>query len=210
MPYGLSVVLPPADEPVSLPEAKEQLRIDDDNSDRVLARHLKMARSYLERTWNLAFCTQSWLLTLEGFPLGYRDQPASNYQVQIASGTIRVPRPPLVSVSGIQFTDTTGTLQTLDPSIYQVATQAQPGRIVPAYGKIWPVNRWMPEAVGVTFIAGFGDPTSVPEEVKQAILLLAGHWFENREDTQFPLPQAITNGVEALMSSIWCGSLGGV
>jgi uncharacterized phiE125 gp8 family phage protein len=37
-------------------------------------------------------------------------------------------------------------------------------------------------AITVRFIAGYGDTADqVPERIKQAILMLAGHWYETRD-----------------------------
>jgi hypothetical protein len=56
---------------------------------------------------------------------------------------LQVDNPNLISVASIQYVDPTGTVQTLDPSMYQVEPGA-PGRIHPAYGKSWPAVRASP------------------------------------------------------------------
>jgi uncharacterized phiE125 gp8 family phage protein len=35
--------------------------------------------------------------------------------------------------------------------------------------------------IQVTYVAGYGAAASVPQKYKQAMLLLIGHWYENRE-----------------------------
>ena len=37
--------------------------------------------------------------------------------------------------------------------------------------------------IEITYVCGYGYGDSVPQRWKQAVLLLAGHWFENREAT---------------------------
>lgn len=37
------------------------------------------------------------------------------------------------------------------------------------------------DSIRVEFIAGFGDASAVPAAIKHAILMLASHWYENRE-----------------------------
>ena len=52
----------------------------------------------------------------------------------------------------------------------------------------------------VTYVAGWTTAELVPETVKQAMRLLIGHWYENREDTQSGMVnRAIENGVRALL-----------
>jgi uncharacterized phiE125 gp8 family phage protein len=47
----------------------------------------------------------------------------------------------------------------------------------------WPLTQpGKSKAVSVDFVAGYGPtPATVPALLKQAICLLVGHWFENRE-----------------------------
>jgi uncharacterized phiE125 gp8 family phage protein len=94
---------------------------------------------------------------------------------------IRPPYPPLVSVDSIQYVDTAGSTQTLDSSYYRVDTTNQPGRITEAYGMSWPDIRAVTNAVTITYTAGYGAAADVPDQVKAAIKLLVGHWYEHRE-----------------------------
>jgi len=91
----------------------------------------------------------------------------------------------LVSVGSIQYVDTDGATQTLAATEYTVdATQRAPGRIVEAFDKSWPDTRVTPNAVTVTFDAGFGAAVDVPEEYKQIIKLYFEHLYDHRESTR--------------------------
>ena len=47
---------------------------------------------------------------------------------------------------------------------------------------IAPIIRNMPEAVAITFTAGFGDaPEDIPEPIRTNIKMRVGHLFEHRE-----------------------------
>jgi hypothetical protein len=52
------------------------------------------------------------------------------------------------------------------------------------YGESWPSATLRPyNGICVTYIAGYGDASSdVPENFKQGILLLIGHFYEHREE----------------------------
>jgi uncharacterized phiE125 gp8 family phage protein len=55
--------------------------------------------------------------------------------------------------------------------------------------------------VQVNFIAGYTDKTLVPRHLKQAILILVGHWYENREEAASGRPyEEIPLGARDLLS----------
>jgi uncharacterized phiE125 gp8 family phage protein len=54
-------------------------------------------------------------------------------------------------------------------------------RIAPRNGFAWPTPAKKLGAVQVEFVAGYGGPELVPQPVMQAMRLLVGHWYENRE-----------------------------
>ena len=92
---------------------------------------------------------------------------------------IRLPRPPLVSVLQITYTDTNGVLQTLDPSIYLVSNLREPGTIEPVYGQVWPVARYQADSVQVQFTGGYvttlaGGPISMGTSIVIPPLFMAG------------------------------------
>ena len=93
---------------------------------------------------------------------------------------IRLPHPPLASVTSIQYVDADGDTQTLDADTYTVDTTTAPGRIYLAYGETWPTVRSQPKAITITYVCGYGAAASVPENLKTAIKLLVNHWYENR------------------------------
>lgn len=62
----------------------------------------------------------------------------------------------------------------------------------------------MPSRYRVTYDAGFtagtGDEWEAPEDIKQAVLLLVGHWFENREAVVVgTITAEVKLGVDALI-----------
>lgn len=142
-----------------------------------------------------ALMPQVYDLKLDGFPWGY---PSSLSQFdysniyrerQFLGGTgmrpIVVPKPPLVSVTSITYVDTNGAPQTWDPSLYTVDAPtgdfAEPGRIYPNYGTVYPVTRAQPAAVTIRFVAGYATSALVPQPIKSAMKLLIAEWYAQRE-----------------------------
>jgi uncharacterized phiE125 gp8 family phage protein len=159
----------PVLEPVSLTEVKAQCRIDGTAEDTYLGTLITAAREYCEGIDWRAYLTQTIELWLEHWP--HDDE-------------IELPRPPLQSVTSIEYYDTSDVKYTMSPLDYYVDTVSTPGAVHLKYGKIWPTTALRDyNAICVTYKAGATAAANVPAVVKQAMLLLIGHWYENREAT---------------------------
>jgi uncharacterized phiE125 gp8 family phage protein len=158
----------PAEEPVTVAEAKAHLRIDVDTEDSLLTGYLLAAREQCELLAKRAFVTQTIQLRLEMWPYG---------------DVIPLPRPPLQSVTSIVYTDSDGNATTMPSADYIVDSASEPGRVILGYAGSWPSVTLQPgPSIVITYVAGYGDAEDVPQRYKQAIELLAGHFFENREE----------------------------
>ena len=187
---SLSLVTPPAVEPVTLVEAKAHLRETSSDSDTYITTLITAARSYIDGKdgiLNRAICTQTWELLLDEFP-----------------DEIAVPLPTLQSVESVKYLDSSGVLQTLSTDDYTVDEVSEPGRIVPVDS--WPTTGDYINAVTVRFIAGYGVAADVPTTIKQAMLLLIGHWYENREAVVVgQIPATLPIALDALLGphKVW-------
>jgi len=181
--FALSIETIPSNEPISTAEAKAHLRVDISDDDTLIDRLVKAARQRLEADTGQVLITQVWNMYLDCFP-------SSNYQ------PIKVLNPPLVSIDSITYVDGNGDVQTWDSSEYRVDTKSMPARITPASGYSWPSISNVTNAITIQFTAGYGDDGSdVLEDLRQAMLMLIGHWYENRESVVIgtitaPVPQA--------------------
>ena len=164
----LSLKTAPTSEPVSLSEAKAHLRVDGATDDGYIDALITVAREWVEAPGlNRSLITQTWYLVLDAWPIG---------------NTITFPRPPLVSVTSVTYIDDAGVTRTLAASNYIVDTKSEPGRLVLTSAASWPTESLRAAAaITVEFVAGYGAAAPVPTSIKQAMLLLIGHWYENRE-----------------------------
>ena len=162
-----TLTTPPAEEPVTLAEIKDHLRVSGTAEDSLLTLYAQMAREAVEEeTWR-ALMPQTWTLYLPGWP---------------ANGVIELPRPPLAAVTAITYTDEDGVEGTLAASNYRVDTAREPGRVVLAPNGAWPVDALdSVNGVAVEFVAGYADASAVPVTAKAAILLQIGEIYANRE-----------------------------
>lgn len=178
----LRLVTAPAEEPIALATAKTHLRVDATDDDALITSLIVAARQYAEAVMRRQLVTATWDLALDAWPVG---------------DTITVPLPTLQSVASIKYKDSAGTEATMAATDYIVDTMQEPGRVVLAYGKSWPsVTLYPVSAVTVRFTAGYGAAATVPEAIRQAALLLIGHWYENREAVNVgnvvtPIPMAV-------------------
>lgn len=165
---SLELVTPPTAEPVTVDEVKTHLRIDNDAEDVYIGLLISAARGYAETYLRRQLCTATWKLRMDCFPCG----------------AIQVPLPPLQSVTTLAFTDSSGSPATLTENTHFTKDiYSEPARIVPAYGRTWPATYGVPNAVTLTFVAGYGDATAVPPEIRYGILLLVAEMYDKREPT---------------------------
>lgn len=150
---GLTLITAPTEEPVSIDEAKTWAKISGTADNSTVKSLVKAARILAEKVSGRAICTQTWDYFLDKFP----------------EWEIRIPKPPLVSVTYVKYYDTSGTLTTISSANYRVITSREPGIVEPVYGESWPLTREMADAVVVRFVAGYGTADDVPEDLKTAI-----------------------------------------
>ncbi|WP_250501967.1 head-tail connector protein [Caballeronia sp. AZ7_KS35] len=197
---GLRMTQGPAEEPVSLQEAKLHLNLDldDDTWDAKIQSLITAARVHAENVCRRVFVTQKYDLYLDSFPtnacLGIPifDWPVDHlpstwmtdrsFSIRFRGRKIELPFPRLQSVDGITYFDGSGSSQTLDPSLYLVDEVSEPGIVTPAPGADWPKAEHRPNAVKISFTAGYGTATDVPDGIKTWMLLRVGSLFENREE----------------------------
>jgi hypothetical protein len=187
--YGLKQTAAPASEPVTRAEAKLWTRLSITDDDAIIDSLITAARQWCEDYTGRAFVTQSWRLTLDQFPgVGLVARPMATAAVwpgwwdwPAFWDLVRLPKAPLVSIDSVQYVDSLGATQTIDPSLYQADTESEPGRLRPSYSQTWPAPRLQLASVRVTYTCGYGAAAAVPEGVKTAIKMLLGAWYENRE-----------------------------
>lgn len=180
---GLQVVTPPALEPVTLSQAKAHLRVDFDDDDAAILMFISAARERVEDITYSRLITQTLLLTQDAFPwAGYVSVWPSPWQ-GLLGNAIELLNPPVQSVTQVQYVDTNNVTQTLLGSTLRLDSSSKPVRLSPAPGTMWPVTAPVTSAVGVTFVAGYGATGDfVPARFTEAIKLLCGHYYLNREE----------------------------
>ena len=161
----LTLETAPAKLPVSMADVRQQLRIDGDDETAAMDRYLRVAVAAVDGRGALGrpMITQSWA------------------QWVYNPTEVRVQMVPFQSLTSVEYYDSDGVLQTDTLSNYEAVGAGDRVWIRPKDGFEWPDQEDRPDAVKITYQAGYGDdPENVPEHVRQAILLLVTHMFEER------------------------------
>lgn len=155
----------PAVEPVNLADLKANCRIDVTDHDDLLTQLIVAARTYLEEVTWLSFITQTW-----------------EYRTDRWADPIVLPRGPLQSITSVKYYDTADVQQTLSTDVYEASIYDLPGGVRLKHDQTWPAVRGHADDIVVRYVSGYGaTAATVPQPLRQAILLLAGHLFDHPE-----------------------------
>lgn len=153
----------PPEEPVSLAEAKAFLRVDDIAEDALITTLIGAARLHVEGVTGRALLAQSWRVVLDAWP---------------DDRQVKLPVTPFMVLTGITAYDAAGVGQVVPLAQFM----SEPDRLLlPADVAGMPLLRQR-QGIEVDYVAGFGtEPGDVPADIRQALLLLVGYWFEHRD-----------------------------
>jgi uncharacterized phiE125 gp8 family phage protein len=179
----LQLINPPAEEPVSLAEAKLHVRVDITDDDALISALITAARQAAESLTGRQIVTARWKLVLDSFPGPSLMGVPVGQSFSLPGHAILLPKCPVQSVVAIQYLDMASTLQTMPPTDYVVDAACEPARITPVFGKIWPISLPQIGAVWVIFDAGYGPAASAPEGLKSWIKLRVDSLYSHRGET---------------------------
>lgn len=180
MPFQL--VTPPAEEPLTLWEARLHLRVDTDDDDLLIEGLISAARVAAETLTGRQLVTARWKWIGDSFPGPSLMGVPAGRVFSLPGHAIQIPKSPVRSVVAIEYLDMKSTWQTMPASDYTADLACEPARITPVFGRIWPICLPQIGAVAVTFDAGYGGPDQVPEGIKSWMKLRIGSLYRNREE----------------------------
>lgn len=164
---GTIVTVAPVGHPLSLAQAKRQLRIepDDTSQDDVTNDLIAAAHRAVENMLGYPILQQTRQTHLRGFPCG---------PIWLGGGAG-------LTVSQVRYIDSAGATQVLAGTEWLVDAVSRPAAIHVPPGKVWPVAPIRPGAVMIDWLAGWTSAALVPDDLIHAMRLLVGHWDQNRE-----------------------------
>jgi uncharacterized phiE125 gp8 family phage protein len=162
----------PTTEPVSVSDAVAHCRSDNDSELLLVAGYVAAAREFVEGQTGRALMTSTWTRTSSRF-------------VELSEDCYErvtyIERTPLASVVSVKYYDADDVQQTLATSVYGVVTAATPGFIYLKANQEWPEIYDRPDAVEITFTAGAAQVSAVPPTLRNAVMQLAAHLYEQRQ-----------------------------
>lgn len=164
----MTLITPPAGEPLTLADAKLHLRVDGTHEDALISSMIRTARQKLDGRDGFlgrALMLQTWEMSLDAFP----------------AREIKIPLVPLNAIVSVIYIDRDGIEQTVDAQNYEADTSVDEGWIVPVRGFHWPVTMHTINAVRIRFIAGYGGAEDVPEPIRHAIRMHTAHLYDGRD-----------------------------
>lgn len=171
--------------PVSLEEAKLHLRVDNTAEDTLITGLIAAAVAHLDGDGVLgrAMITQTWATWVGNAP-----------------GCVRLPVSPFQELTSIKYYDSDNALQTATLSDFETNLDGDFVTVHPKSGFAWPGAYSRRDAIEITYTAGYGDDgADVPQSIRQAILLLVGHWYENRTAVSEASLKEVPKAVDALI-----------
>ena len=150
-------------------DAKAHLRIDNDDEDALIASLIVTSRLHIETALSLAMITQGWSLRIDAWP---------------ETGALTLPVFPVQAIESISAIAQDGADTAVDTDSFRIEVIGSRSRLLPL-SRQWPMHG-PAQGIEITFQAGFGDAgADVPAPIRQALLMLIAHWYEQREPVAF-------------------------
>ena len=191
---GIKIATEPTIEPISIEEAKEHLRLDDDIDDIPVLTFIKSARLWAEKFTGRSFITRtvqqfldSTASTLdplyEGMRTGVLTRPYVNY-IELAAS-------PVLTVTSVNYYNDSDTQSTWATSNYYVDNVSDLGRIYLRDGGTFPTDLRAANGLEINYTAGYGaNRSDIPSDIRLAMLQYMTFAYEHRGDFErFPPPE---------------------
>lgn len=166
------LITAPGVEPVTLSEAKDHARVTVTDDDALITSQIVSARNFVE-AYTKRFCiNQTWEVSWD-----LDDNPDEKRFLAPGRGRIE-------SVTSITSYDSDDVGTVFDAANYRISGD----RIVLKDNAEWPALQRCFDTLVVRLLFGFGATVGdVPDDIKQAIMMLVSHWYDNREASGDPM-----------------------
>ena len=179
----LSPITTPAVEPVSPDEAKNALRLTGADEDGFVGSLIAAAVRTVEAATDRALILRKLRLSLDAWP---------------ASGIVRPPIGPSLSLEAVRIRDRTGGAVTVPPEELGAEIASDPPEM--RFSGLRPAPEARLGGVEIDFTAGYGtDGAAVPAPLRLAVLRLVARWYERRGDED-PGSRPIDGEIAALLA----------
>ena len=170
------VTTEPDIEPITIDEIKEFARIDGTEEDTLISGFIVAARMNCEAFLGRALIEQTITMKMDFW----------------AGEVIKLPRPPLISITAVETLDESDMATEYSSDNYYIITESIPGQLVIKRGVTFPFNSDRDHGgYQIRFKAGYGDSRNdVPKAIREGLKLWATDIYENRVVRSEPPPEA--------------------
>jgi uncharacterized phiE125 gp8 family phage protein len=177
-----SVITEPSSEPITLAEAKLNLRVTNSLEDALITSLIVAARKWVEGfTWR---------------PLMTQTLQANFDKKDVQIVDISLNKFPIQSITSIKYIDANGTEQTINSSTYEVDLISPVCRI--RLSEV-PTMKDSLNALKIRFVAGYTSSANVPANYKQAMYLIITSLYDNRNQVSTQNAIELPFGVYTLL-----------
>jgi uncharacterized phiE125 gp8 family phage protein len=183
---ALKVITPPS-AVLTLEQLRRHCKIDPpasaNEADTDLSAALAAAHAFAQHYAGISIGSQTLELALDEFPIG----------------GIQLPQGPVTSITSVTYLDMAGNTQTVSSGAYNLDDYSNPPWLLPAAGSSWPETYEAANAVKVRYVAG---AATIDGAVAQALRLLTGLYFDNRNAADKGQMFEVPFGVKALLDTV--------
>jgi len=193
---SLKLKTAPSADPVSLAETKDYLRVDGSADDNAITVMIKAATLMLEEYCDAKFIEQVWLEYHDFWPYKNKNDWWDGVK-EIAISELYQPMRemkfslgPIVQFIGLKTYPDSGVPETFDPSNYVIDNSGYYGRLALVMGAVWPTTILRKiNGIELEYKIGLANgPSTLPSNVKQAILITIARMYEKRGDENITIP----------------------
>jgi len=182
---GLSVQTAETAFAITSAEVKSWLRIDGSDDDTVISTLLKASHNWAKRYTGRSLTTQTLKMSIDSVYDTDIPLQEGNYigiDQDITRRSILLPQSPVASISSVKYYVDADTESTFASSKYYLDNQGIPARFVLRNGESYPTGLRVANALEITYVAGYGASSDVPDDIKHACLIYTAWLFEHRGD----------------------------
>lgn len=198
---GLELVTPATNDLdlISLADAKLHIRVDQPIEDDYVTKLITAAREHVEDYLQRTILEASWRYQIDRFPIGIIPQ-INTIAISGSNQSFNLPRPIATGVSSFTYFDSDNIEQAL---VEDTDFIFHPYGLIKSFVEpigLWPTTFDRKNAVTIEFDAGWIE-TKVPFKIRQAILIVIGDMYEQRQSDVFGMSVNATKAMEKLCSA---------
>ena len=182
---GLKIHTAQTDYINSLAEIKAWLKIDGSSDDTALG-YIRIAadswaQEYTSRTLT-TITYELFLDTLYDLDNRIEDGFYTGIDLQVPKKIIVLPRSPVASITHVKYYDDNGNATTWATNNYLLDNASIPAKFTLRKGISYPTGIRATNGFEIKYVAGYGNSSTVPQQIKQAGLMYCAYLNEHRGD----------------------------